>query len=351
MAKRRYGTLDGMRGAAAFIVLIGHLSGPFHAVAVHGYLAVDLFFLMSGFVVAASYEQKLVAGGGVGAFMAVRLKRLWPLYALSFVIGLICYAVARHLKPSDDFLFPAMPLAGVTAMSLFFLPQMARFGGGAAFPLNPAAWSLSVEIFGNLLYAASARTLTTRTLKAIVAVAALGLVVVLYRSGSLNVGADVSELARAYIRYAFSFSLGVLIHRLEAEGRLPTLRLPPFAVIGLAALAMSGLGPDSPVYDLAVTTLLFPLLVVAGIRNEPGRRGEVLFAWAGAVSYPLYILHEPLTGLIFTVMPRGMFHILLVLALPPLFVAGAALAERWFDRPVRRRLDRPLVLWPRFGRP
>lgn len=350
MAKRRYGTLDGLRGVAAFVVLIGHLSGPYHAVAIRGYLAVDLFFLMSGFVVAASYEPMLQAGR-FGAFVAVRLKRLWPLYALSFAVGIACYLIARHLKPEDDFLFPALPLGTVVAMSLFFLPQTARYGGGAAFPLNPAAWSLSVELFGNLIYAFGVRTLTTRTLKAVVAVAAVGLVAILYRNGSLNVGADVSDLARAYIRYAFSFSLGVLFHRLDREGRLPALRLPPWAIFGLAALAMSGLAPDGPVYDFAVVTLVFPVLAAAAIRSEPGPVFAPLCAWAGAVSYPLYILHEPVTGLIYSVVPPGDFHVALVLCLPPAFIAAAALAEYLFDRPVRRWLNRlpPFFLRPRLS--
>ncbi|HEY0107930.1 MAG TPA: acyltransferase [Rhizomicrobium sp.] len=339
MAHRRYGTLDGLRGIAAFIVLIGHLAGPYHVVALHGYLAVDLFFLMSGFVIAASYEAQLQAGGGVAAFLAVRLKRLWPLYALSFAVGLGCYAVVRAVAPTDNFLFPAMPVATVTLMSVFFLPQLVRYGGGAAFPLNPAAWSLSVEIFGNLIYAVTVRSLTERTLKILSLTGAVGLAVVLYRCGSLDVGPDVSDLARGYIRFAFAFPLGVLLHRLDRQGRLPSFRLPAWAVVAIAALAMTGLGPDSPFYDFAVVTLLFPVLVIAAIGNGPPPRAASIFAWAGAVSYPLYILHGPVTAMIFSALPRSTFHVVLVLCLPPVFVAAAALAEHWFDRPVRRWLQ------------
>ncbi len=279
MATRRFETLDGLRGAAATVVLVGHLSGPFHPFTTHGYLAVDLFFLMSGFVVAAAYEEKLKSGWSVVGFLRTRLMRLWPLYALSFVVGLSCYAVARTLKPSDDFLFPALPLGSIVAMGVLFVPQFARFGGGAAFPLNPAAWSLSVEIFGNLVYAAVARSLSNAVLKVAIAVGAAGIAMIVLRTGWLNVGVDVDETAYGYIRFAFSFPLGVLFWRLHAAGTLPRLRVPAFLPLVLAVALMSGLFPPSPVYDAAVVLLVFPLLTVAAISSEPSSRWARFFAW------------------------------------------------------------------------
>lgn len=338
MATRRFGTLDGLRGAAAAIVLTGHLSGPFHPFTTHGYLAVDFFFLMSGFVVAGAYEDKLKAGWGVANFLRARLARLWPLYALSFVVGLACYVIARALKPSDDFLFPAMPLASIVAMGILFVPQFARYGGGAAFPLNPAAWSLSVEIFGNLVYAAVARSVSNTVLKAVVAVGAAGIAMILFRTGWLNVGVDVDELACGYLRYAFSFPLGVLFWRMHAAGTLPRLPVPAILPVVVGVALMSGLGPETPFYDAAVVLLAFPVLMIAAVSSEPSARLAPFFAWAGAVSYPLYALHEPITGLIFTIMPKGAAHVAVVLAVPPLFILGAWAADRWFDRPLQKWL-------------
>ncbi|HWA92110.1 MAG TPA: acyltransferase [Rhizomicrobium sp.] len=340
MTSRRFGTLDGLRGAAATVVLVGHLSGPFHPYTTHGYLAVDLFFLMSGFVVAGAYEDKLRSGWGVASFLRARLARLWPLYALSFVVGLTCYAVARSLKPDDNFLFPALPLASVVAMGLFFVPQFARYGGGAAFPLNPAAWSLSVEIFGNLIYAAVARSIGNTALKVLVAIGGLGVAMIAFRTGFLNVGVDVDEIAYGYIRYAFSFSLGVLFWRMQAAGTLPRLKVPAGVPLVAAVALMSGLVPESPLYDAGVVLFVFPWVVIAAVTSEPSARFAPLFAWAGAVSYPLYALHEPITGMILTVMPKGAAHVALILALPPVFILGAAAADRWFDRPLQRWLRR-----------
>ncbi len=335
MGKLRFGTLDGLRGIAAFVVLIGHMAGPYFHVVPHGYLAVDLFFLMSGFVVAGAYEEKLLAGWEFRNFLAARLKRLWPLYALSFVVSTICYLTMRSLRPVDDFLFPSLPLASVVAMGLFFLPQFVRYGGGGLFPLNPAAWSLSVEIFGNLLYASVVRSLSNNVLKILVAIGAVGVGIASIRNGGLNVGVSIGDAIYGYTRFAFSFPLGVLLWRLHAANRLPRFRVPPPLVLIAAAAMLSGLPPMSPLYDIVAVVLVFPVVLVAAIANEPGRRLGGLFAWGGAISYSLYILHEPVTGLLFSIMSQSPLYTPLVLSLPPLFVLMATLADRWFDRPLQ----------------
>jgi peptidoglycan/LPS O-acetylase OafA/YrhL len=346
MGKHRFGTLDGLRGIAAFVVLIGHMSGPFFHIVPHGYLAVDLFFLMSGFVIAGAYEQKLLAGWALRSFFAARLKRLWPLYALSFVVSIVCYLIMRSLRPAGNFLFPSLPLTSVVAMGLLFLPQFVRYGGGGLFPLNPAAWSLSVEIWGNLAYACVARSLSNKLLKILIAIGAVGLAMASIKNDGLNVGVSLGDAIYGYIRYAFSFPLGVLLWRLHVAGRLPRFHVPPPLVLLIAAVLLSSLPPRSPIFDIVAVVFAFPVILIAAVANEPGRKLSGLFAWAGAVSYPLYILHEPITGLLFSLFLEKPWYTPLVLSLPPLFVLMAALADRWFDRPLQRWLSGRLVPLP-----
>src|ERR1700761_1914630 len=99
MAGRKFETLDGLRGIAALAVVLYHLPLPLHALAPRGYLAVDLFFLMSGFVVAAAYEERLLSGLSTAAFALVRLKRLWPLYGLGVVLGVFTFSLVRAFRP------------------------------------------------------------------------------------------------------------------------------------------------------------------------------------------------------------------------------------------------------------
>ena len=102
--KRVFHTLDGLRGVAALFVAMRH-TNLFHRAGIHGgYLAVDLFFVLSGFVIAHAYERRLASGLSVGRFMAARYLRLWPVYVLGAALGLI--AALMHALPGKDNLTP-----------------------------------------------------------------------------------------------------------------------------------------------------------------------------------------------------------------------------------------------------
>ena len=330
----KYETLDGLRGIAAIAVLLYHLESPLHVAAEAGYLAVDLFFLMSGFVVAGAYEARLLAGWSVGAFMRVRLRRLWPLYVAGLALGIACFELIRVIRPDLGVVFPAMPVAAAALLSLFFLPQLQPYGG-PAFPFNSASWSLSVEIFGNLFYAAFARHLRNRLLVVSVAFGFAGLVLCIVQAGGLDVG--VGKIGGGYLRFLFSFPLGVLLHRLHAIGRLRIPRVPPALPLLLAVAICAGVFGHGGVTDLVAVSLGFPAILVMSLGHSSSPRLARWFGWAGAVSYALYVLHPPLIELavaLFGPHP-GAFAALI---LDGAIIAFAALAERYFDRPLQRYL-------------
>ncbi|HEY4939929.1 MAG TPA: acyltransferase [Rhizomicrobium sp.] len=342
MAARKFATLDALRGVAALAVVLFHLSGP---LAPEGYLAVDLFFLMSGFVVAAAYEERLLQGWSSGAFLLVRLKRLWPVYAAGVVLGLLCIAAIRWLQPGAGFSFPPASLAQVFAMSLLLLPQLVAYDG-PAFPFNSASWSLSVELFGNLAYAALARSLRTPILIVFAAAGLAGLVLVAWRTGSLDAGVAYGDLAGGYVRFLFSFSVGVLLHRLHAVGRLPVLTLHWCIPLLGAAASFTALGGVGGMRDIVVVSLVYPAVLVAALHNPVSPRLTRAFAWTGAVSYPLYILHPPVVQAV-QVLAAGRYYAAASVVLAVAVVALAALTNRYFDQPVqnffrRRRLALPV---------
>src|SRR5258708_25992571 len=218
MATRHFGTLDALRGLSALAVVFYHL--PVGGLAPRGYLAVDLFFLMSGLVVEHAYEERLRTGWGVGRFLLARLKRLWPLYALGMVIGVICYRAAQMVAPRHGYFVPELPVAMIIALNLMFLPWTA-VAKWPMFPLNSPAWSLSVEIIGNLVYGIVARTVSDATLKVLAALGAIGLAMIVYRAHSLDVGVDAGNALGGYVRFAFSFPLGVLFYPYHPPPSLP----------------------------------------------------------------------------------------------------------------------------------
>lgn len=331
MTTRHFRTLDALRGVAALAVVLYHL--PVGGLAPRGYLAVDLFFLMSGFVVAHAYEARLRADWSPRRFMAARLKRLWPLYAFGIVFGALCYRIAQTVGPSNGIHVPALPALSVLALNLVFLPWtgMAKW---PSFPFNSPAWSLSVEMAGNLIYGATARTLSDESLKALSFVGACGLCLIVYRSHSLDCGVDPANAAGGFARFAFSFPLGVLLYRQHRDGRLQKISLPWPFVLSAAAAVFAGIMPLGGAGDLVATLFVFPLLLVAALSGEPATRTASYFAWAGALSYPLYIVHHPILDVL-KALQAG--PIVWWLAVPACIVA-AALLEWLFDAPLQRRL-------------
>jgi peptidoglycan/LPS O-acetylase OafA/YrhL len=329
MATRHFRTLDALRGLSALAVVFYHL--PVGHLAPRGYLAVDFFFLMSGFVVAHAYEERLRSGWSVGRFLLARLKRLWPLYALGIGLGVLCYQLAKVFAPQHGIVVPDMPLVTIVVLNVMFLPWTA-VTRWPMFPLNSPAWSLSVEMIGNLVYGIVARTVSNATLVVLTALGALGLGMIVYRASSLDVGVDASNALGGYVRFAFSFPLGVLFYRHHRASRLPRLHVAWPFVLAAAACVFAGLLPLEGVGDLIAVLVIFPLLLLASLSREPAPRTAAAFAFVGALSYPLYIVHHPLLDVLRALHPAA---IVWWLAVPAIIAVAAALV--WvFDAPLQR---------------
>jgi peptidoglycan/LPS O-acetylase OafA/YrhL len=310
--RHAYATLDALRGVAAMVVVLYHFAG--NLVAPHGYLAVDLFFAMSGFVVASAYERRLGGDLDLKGFLRIRLQRLAPLWILGVVLGLALMLIL----PGD-----AHHLLLLGALSLLLIPQSLTFLG--AFALNTSLWSLHVELVVNTLYAALVR--------ALIAVAGL--------QGALSDGASQLDLPGGYLRALFAFPMGVVLWR--RRDRLPAWRAGPVLVIVGAALLLTGIGAPTHgwigvAYDLAFVALGVPMLVILAVRSEPAPRLRPLFGFLGAISYALYALHEPIVQALrrFAAGHGGVPQYLEIGALVvPGLVLLAWAADRVVDTPVR----------------
>jgi peptidoglycan/LPS O-acetylase OafA/YrhL len=288
---RTYRTLDGLRGVAALMVVTRHAGQVFPANPFpESFLAVDLFFLLSGFVVAAAYEERLLAGQPLWGFMRVRLVRLYPLYAAGLGLGLFAHllaALASGQPPDAVYLFQA------TAVGLLMLPAVPPLPMGSS-ALDGPTWTLLPELLVNLLYARLVRRLSTPAVWAIVAAGALGLLVCERVYGTLDGGWWPATFPLVAARLAFSFFLGLAVFR----GRRRRARNGVAAWSALALLVvLLALRPAagwSGAYELLLVLGAFPLLLAAAVRYEPGRPGAGAFAWLGRVSYAVYVIHQPL---------------------------------------------------------
>lgn len=295
---RSYRTLDILRGIAAISVVILHYPQAFAPISAPGaYLAVDLFFAMSGFVLANSYDAKLYEGMRASAFLCARIIRLFPFYLVALLPGTVELAYFyrhEHLEGAvaisslfNAFILPVPPV-GIPYAPLF--------------PANFVAWTLFFELVVNGIYATTIRWLSSRRLLLLITACGFMLVIIAVVRGNLNGGAYWSDAYLALLRVMFSFFLGVLIFRRGAAGRLRPLRVPTFLLVGVALLALGSPIPSSArgVTDGILVILIFPLLVAAATSDPPQPSGWIdrLF---GDISYPLYVLQIP----VFSVLVLG----------------------------------------------
>ncbi|CAN5751886.1 acyltransferase [soil metagenome] len=286
--KHVYATLDGIRGIAAALVAMRHAGALFPGWDFpNSGLAVDLFFVISGFVIASAYDRRLADGLTPGAFMRIRLIRLYPLYLAGLLLGLgagmLCW-----LSGTDPRL-NATVLAASLLFGLVMLPSLYSWNG-EIFPLNPPAWSLFFELAINALYAATHRYLTPRRLIAVAVLSGAILLEMALTGQALDEGHNWSHFATGFVRVTYSFTLGIVLFHLPCRPMMSSRWSAAILLLAAAILMVPRLGAW---YPLLAITLLMPALVFLGTMIEPGpklRRGWHLL---GRISYPLYVLHAP----------------------------------------------------------
>lgn len=343
--QRRYETLDALRGVAALGVVVFHLGQVKLAPALvpHGYLAVDFFFVLSGFVVAHAYEEALRGPLSLGSFALRRAIRLYPLAILGAVAGFALLILKWHSFPEKVDPLPHILISGLLNGLLLPTP----FGGEAShhelFPGNGPLWTLFFELAANLAWAAWGPHLRTRTLLTVVAIAGLALVALSWKAGTANLGFDLATAPAGAARVCFGFPLGVVLFRLLGNSawtsRLRSDRTGP-AIVGILLLAILTMPQTTSssifaAWDIVSILFLLPILVVIGIaQGKSGHFGDFL----GELSYPIYVLHFPVlllaSGLHQSTLANVPVAVIAVAAIAGV-IAAALFALRFCDLPVR----------------
>jgi len=308
-SKRHYPILDGLRGVAALLVVAFHLfethsTSHFDQIINHGYLAVDFFFVLSGFVIGYAYDDRwrtMTTGG----FFKRRLIRLHPMIIISMIIGAIAFffqdSIVFKLQHDASILQVILVmLVGMTLMPIG--PAMDIRGWQEMYPLNGPAWSLFYEYVANILYALVVRRFSKSALGVLVFVAGAALIhfAVTMPQGDVIGGWSLeSEQLRVGItRLMYPFFAGLLLSRVVKVGSIKhAFLLCSMLVFIVLAMPRVG-GPANTwangLYDSLCIIFLFPLIVYLGasgsVSEGPGAR---VCQWLGGISYPLYIIHYP----------------------------------------------------------
>lgn len=307
-SKPHYPILDGLRGVAALTVICFHLFEAFATSHLdqkinHGYLAVDFFFILSGFVVGYAYDDrwdKITTRD----FLKRRLIRLHPMVVMGALIGAAVFYL-QGCAAWDVSKVSAGSLLVATVINAFLIPATPGLeirGVGEMYPLNGPSWSLFYEYIGSILYAFYLRKLGTRALAWLVAIAGAGLAAfaVWGPYGDICVGFSLTpeNTLGGFLRLLFSFPAGLLLSRVFKP--LPVKSafwLGSAAIVVLSAIPRVG-GSDqlwlNGLYDSVCIIVIFPLLVRMGASAQvTGETTTRICRFLGDISYPLYMVHYP----------------------------------------------------------
>ena len=364
ITKQHYAILDGLRGVAsvmvvAFHIFEAHAANHLEQIINHGYLAVDFFFMLSGFVVGYAYDDRW-GRMGIKDFFKIRLIRLQPMVVMGMVVGALCFYF------QDSVLWPAIHLVPVWKMLLVMLigftllpvpPSMDIRGWQEMHPLDGPGWSLFFEYIVNIFYGLIIKKFSMIALSILVAVAGFALIHLAVTSPAGDVvggwSLEPTQLRIGFTRVMYPFFAGLLICRVAKIPRVKNafvwcslILIIVFTIPrigGSEHLWMNGL------YDSLSIIFIFPLIVLTGAGgNITGKFTSRIAKFLGDISYPLYITHYPLmyiyTGWAVNHKPGFQqalpFALLTVIA--SILLAYACL--KLYDEPIRQWLKKKILL-------
>jgi peptidoglycan/LPS O-acetylase OafA/YrhL len=283
MYGNRLYALDALRGMAAVIVVIGHLQHITHApwLVTNYALSVDFFFMLSGYVMARTYEARLADGLKPLRFLWLRFRRLWRTMAIGTLIGFAVHLGRNGATPGA---------VGALAAGLLFLPWPLR--AGWLYPFNGPSWSIFDELLANFVHGAVLARMNERQLLAVLAASTAAFAGYIFSSGEWPTGGWPDMFLPAIARTMVSYTIGILLFRRFRDVsriRVPLvvlLAIPPLFVLATAVM---------PVWShMLFIAPVSTALIVAGSACRLSDNAARWAAAAGALSFPLYAVHYPL---------------------------------------------------------
>lgn len=373
--KPHYELLDGLRGVAAILVLFYHVfEGLAFAEGVngagdglittmnHGHIAVDFFFILSGFVISYAYDDRW-GKMSMGGFFKRRLIRLHPMLIMGAIIGFAAFAFVGFERWDHTFA-PTRWAMTALLLTMFMIPAVPGVpyevrGNGEMFPLNGPGWSLFFEYIGNILYALFIRRLSTKILALLAIV--LGIMhawfFVCNVSGydMVGVGWTIDEINfwGGLVRMMFPFTMGMLLARTfkprKVKGAFWICSTALAAIFALPYIAPTGETSLNSLYEVICIAFLFPLLVWIGACGSAGKgftakANRVL----GDISYPLYIVHYPIMYIFYAWLIEEECYTLSeclweAIAVVAASIVLALLCLKLYDEPIRRWLAKKFI--------
>jgi peptidoglycan/LPS O-acetylase OafA/YrhL len=297
----RFHLLDGLRGFAAILVVLYHMPPYLRQwfACPNAFLAVDFFFCLSGFIIAYSYESRILSGMSIGDFCSSRLIRLYPLYFLGSVLGLLSVCILTHGPGRSHLRLGDLLVASV--LSLLVLPNLGTaWNNHSIFPFNGPAWSLFFELFANLIFWFGIRFRFANRLALLLITTTCLILLALVTNPLSDIGAFTQSFTPGFARVGFSFGMGLITFRVYKSGRSSLLsgKIASAGAIAVVALLGGMLLTRGRILEQLTTQLFLvaivsPLIVYFGALVRVPAAAEPVCSFLGDFSYPVYILHQP----------------------------------------------------------
>ncbi len=364
--KPHYALLDGLRGVAALMVVWYHVFEGFQFASQsavidsvnHGYLAVDFFFILSGFVIGYAYDDRWGKSLTLGEFFRRRLIRLHPMVVMGAAIGTLSFLLTGmerwdHTHATLELTLLAFVCGALMLPAVPGMPREVR-GNGEMFPLNGPCWSLFFEYIGNIVYALLLRRLSTRALTVVAVALSAGLawfaVTDASGYGSIGVGwtADTVNLYGGALRMLCPLTLGLLLSRVfkpvRVRGAFWICAVALICLFHVPYIASGEKFSLNGVFETVTIVAVFPALVwLAASGKTTDRLSSIVCKFLGDISFPLYIVHYPLMYVFYLWLIKTRQYTLhetwpVALLTVAASIVLAWLCMRFYDLPVRKWL-------------
>ncbi|HLK29377.1 MAG TPA: acyltransferase [Puia sp.] len=363
-AKPHYAILDGLRGVASVLVIAFHIfeahsTSHLDQIINHGYLAVDFFFLLSGFVIGYAYDDRW-SKFTIKDFFKIRLVRLQPMVVLGMIIGAVCFYFQDSTMWPTIHAVPVWKMLLTLVIGVTLIPVPTSFdirGWQEMHPLNGPGWSLFFEYIANILYAVIVRKFSKLLLGALVFLSACALIHLALTSPAGDIiggwSLEQTQLHIGFARVMYPFFAGLLLSRSLKLFHISNAFLWS-SVLLLIVLCMPRIGGSehlwvNGLYDSLIVIIIFPLVVFIGAcGTTKGKTETAICKFLGDISYPLYITHYPIiymyTAWVSDHKPSFMQALPLALLSFASSILVAYASLKWYDEPVRKWLKKKVLM-------